>query len=89
MAKYGTYTDVVSLELKRPFYEIDLHPNQKIFHEELEKVNVFTLVSNSYDDIIIFLHEHFKAMEEKAKTQQQQQSIALPNNSIDFSTNTA
>ena len=88
MAKYGTYTDVVSLELKRPFYEIDLHPNQKIFHEELEKVNVFTLVSNNYDEIIIFLYEHYKTLAEKPKTQQQPQAIALPE-SFDFSTNNA
>ncbi len=61
MATYGIYTDEVALELKRPFYDIDLPPNQKSFHELLETVNVFTLVSNSYDDIIISLHERYKA----------------------------
>ncbi len=36
-----------------------------------------------------FLHEHYETLAEKAKTQQQQQSITLPYESFDFSTNNA
>ena len=67
LSKFGTYTDVVSLELKCPEKNIILPDEQLEFHKQLEKVNVFTLVSSNYDEIIIFLHEHFKTLTEKAK----------------------
>ena len=86
LSKYGNCTDVVCLELKCPGYEIALPKKQKMFHEQLEKNNVFTLVSNCYDDIIIFLHEHYQNLAEKPNN-----TLALPpptEQIIDFSTNT-
>ena len=72
-----------------PEKKIILAKERLQFHQRLEPINVDTLVSNNYDEIIIFLHEHYKTLAEKAKTQQQQQSITLPYESFGFSTNNA
>ena len=77
------------MELNCPGKAIELPDEQATSHKQMETVNVFTLASNSYDDIVIFLYDHYKTRTEKAKTQQQQKSITVPNNSIDFSTNNA
>ena len=88
LAKYGVHTDVICLELKCPEKTIILPKEQAQLHQRLETINVDTLVSNSYDEIIIFLHERYQTRAEKAKAQQQP-AIALPCESFDFSTNNA
>ncbi len=84
LSKYGSYTDVICIELKCPEKKIILPKEQLQFHQPLETINVDTLVSNNYDEVIIFLHEHYKTLAEKANTQPQQQSITLPYESFDF-----
>ncbi len=67
LGKYDNYTDVVCVELKCPEKKIILPKEQLQFHQRLETINVSTLVSNNYDEIIIFLHEHYKTLAEKSE----------------------
>ena len=58
------FTDVVAIELKSPDGSNNTTPEQDAYLERLRGCNVATLVSNNYDDIIIFLHEHYKGVKE-------------------------
>ena len=80
------------MELKCPEKTVILPKEQLQLHQRLETISVDTLVSNNYDnydEIITFLHERYKTLAEKAKTQRQQQSITLPYESFYVSTNNA
>ncbi|MFM7980481.1 MAG: hypothetical protein ACKPKO_14300, partial [Candidatus Fonsibacter sp.] len=58
------FTDVVAIELKNPDGSNKRSPEQDAYLERLRGCNVATLVSNSYDEVIIFLHEHYKDVKE-------------------------
>jgi len=58
------FTDVVAIELKNPNGSNKTSPEQDAYLERLKGCNVATLVSSSYDEIVIFLHEHYKSVKE-------------------------
>ena len=62
------FTDVVAIELKNPNGSNKTSPEQDAYLERLRGCNVATLVSNSYEEVIIFLHEHYKSVKETHKT---------------------
>jgi len=81
------FTDVVAIELKNPDGSNKTSPEQDAYLERLRECNVATLVSNSYEEVIIFLHEHYKDVKETHNTllainDKQQQATC-----IDFSRN--
>ncbi len=57
------YTDVVAIELKNPNGSIWTTPEQDAYLERLRSCNVTTLVTNDYDEVVIFLHEHYKKIQ--------------------------
>ncbi|MFM7981816.1 MAG: hypothetical protein ACKPKO_21110, partial [Candidatus Fonsibacter sp.] len=54
------FTDVVAIELKNPDGSNKTSPEQDAYLEQLRGCNVATLVSNNYEEVIIFLHDHYK-----------------------------
>ena len=62
------FTDVVAIELKNPNGSNKTSPEQDAYLERLRGCNVATLVSSSYDEIVIFLHEHYKSVKETHNT---------------------
>ena len=58
------FTDVVAIELKNPNGSNKTSPEQDAYLERLRGCNVATLVSNNYEDVVIFLHEHYKGVKE-------------------------
>ena len=74
--KVGDSVDVVAIELK--FGSNVLSIEQEDYLDKLNKINITTFVAYRYEDIVIFLHEHYKRIKEtKHKSP----------NRIDFSTN--
>ena len=61
------FTDVVAIELKNPNGSNKTSPEQDAYLERLRGCNVATLVSSSYEEVIIFLHEHCKDVNETHK----------------------
>jgi prophage antirepressor-like protein len=74
------FTDVVAIELKNPNGYNITSVKQDEFIKRLHICNVETLVSNNYDDIIIWLHDHYKAVGQKT-------ILSIDNVSYDFSMN--
>ena len=62
------FTDVVAIELKNPNGSNKTSPEQDAYLERLRGCNVATLVSNNYEEVIIFLHEHYKSVKETHET---------------------
>ena len=53
--------DVFAIELKNPSGKGKLSQKQKDYHERLlTRCHVKTIVSNSYEEVVIALHEHYK-----------------------------
>ncbi len=52
------FTDVVAIAIKNPDGSNKPSPEQDDYLERLRGCNVATLVSNSYEEVITFLHEH-------------------------------
>ena len=61
------FTDVVAIELKNPNGSNKTRPEQDAYLERLRGCNVATLVSNNYEKVVIFLHEHYKDVKEMHK----------------------
>ena len=59
------YTDVVAIELKNPNGSNWTTPEQDAYLERLRLCNVTTLVTNDYDDVVIFLHEHYQKIKQE------------------------
>ena len=59
------YTDVVAMELKNPNGSNCTSPEQDAYLERLRLCNVTTLVTNDYDEVVIFLHEHYKKIQQE------------------------
>ena len=62
------FTDVVAIELKNPNGSNKTSLEQDAYLERLRGCNVATLVSNSYEEVIILLHEHYKSVKETHET---------------------
>ena len=75
--KSGDHTDVVAIELKNPNGTNQLSIQQEEYIELLQDINVSTLVSNNYMDIIDWVDNHYKQIRRLAKR----------TSSFDFSTN--
>ena len=58
------FADVVAIELKNPNGSNNTSPEQDADLERLRGCNVATLVSNNYEEVIIFVHEHYKGVKE-------------------------
>ena len=58
------FTDVVAIELKNPNGSNKTSPEQDAYLERLRGCNIATLVSNSYEEVAIFLYEHYKDVKE-------------------------
>ncbi|MFM7984188.1 MAG: hypothetical protein ACKPKO_33185, partial [Candidatus Fonsibacter sp.] len=58
------FTDAVAIELKSPDGSNKTSPEQDAHLERLRGCNVATLVSNNYEEVIIFQHEHYKDVKE-------------------------
>jgi len=54
----------VAIELKNPNGPNKTSPEQDAYLERLRGCNVATLVSSSYEEVIICLHEHYKDVQE-------------------------
>ena len=79
------YTDVVAIELKNPNGSNWTTPEQDAYLERLRLCNVTTLVTNDYDDVVIFLHEHYQKI-----TQEDARLLAIkdePKQTFNFATN--
>ena len=50
------FTDAVAIELKDPKGSNKTSPEQNAYLERLRGCNVATLVSNNYEEVIIFVH---------------------------------
>ena len=74
--KVGESVDVVAIELK--FGSNVLSIEQEYYLDKLNKINVTTFVAYKYEDIVIFLHEHYKRIKDTKHNSP---------NRIDFSTN--
>jgi prophage antirepressor-like protein len=59
------FTDVVAIELKNPNGSNWTSPEQDAYLERLRLCNVTTLVTNDYDEVVIFLHEHYKKIQQE------------------------
>ena len=57
-------TDVVAIVLNNPDGSNKTSPEQDAYLERLRGCNVATLVSNNYEEVVIFLHEHYKSVKE-------------------------
>ena len=62
------YTDVVAVELKNPNGQGCLSEEQSAYIDKLEKINVKTLISDNYDQIVKELTEHYNAIKRKQKS---------------------
>ena len=61
--------DVYSIELKNPNGKGKLNQKQVDYHKHLlSKCHVQTFVSNSYEEVVIALHEHYKEVFARTKT---------------------
>ncbi len=58
------YTDVVAIDLKSPNESNLITPEQDAYLERLRLCNVTTLVTNDYDEVVIFLHEHYTQIQQ-------------------------
>jgi len=58
------FTDVVAIELKNPNGSNKMSPEQDAYLERLRGCNVATLVSNNYEEVVIFLQEHYTYVKE-------------------------
>ena len=77
--------DVYSIELKNPNGKGKLSQKQVDYHEHLlSKCHVQTLVSNSYEEVVIALHEHYKEVFARTKTLA---IVDTQEEEYDFSTN--
>ena len=77
--------DVYSIELKNPNGTGKLSQKQVDYHEHLlSKCHVQTLVSNSYEEVVIALHEHYKEVFARTKTLA---IVDMQEEEYDFSTN--
>ncbi|MFM7990225.1 MAG: hypothetical protein ACKPKO_64010, partial [Candidatus Fonsibacter sp.] len=81
------FTEEVAIELKNPDGSNKTSPEQDAYLERLRGCNVATLVSNNYEEVIVFLREHYKDVKEThnmllAIENKQQQAMR-----IDFSRN--
>ena len=74
-------TDVVAIELKNPNGSNELSIKQDEFIKRLNVCNISTFVSNEYDDVIIWLNDHYREVEKK-----QIQMLPINDVSYDFST---
>jgi hypothetical protein len=74
------FTDAVAIELKNPNGSNISSLNQDELIKRLNMCSVETLVSNKYDDIIIWLHDHFREVGQKM-------ILPINNVSYDFSIN--
>ncbi len=81
------FTDVVAIELKNPDGSNKTTPEQDADLERLKGCNVATLVSNNYDAIIIFLHEHYEVVKETHNMLLAIEDKPRATHSIDFSHN--
>ena len=61
------FTNVVAIELKSPNGSNKTSPEQDAYLERLRGCNVATLVSNNYEEVVIFLQEHCKDVKETHK----------------------
>ena len=59
------YTDVVAIELKNPNGSNWTSSEQDAYLERLRSCNATTLVTNDYDEVAIFLHEHYKRIQQE------------------------
>ena len=75
------HTDVVAIELKNPNGSNELSIKQDEFIKRLNVCNISTFVSNEYDDVIIWLNDHYREVEKK-----QIQMLPINDVSYDFST---
>ena len=57
----------MAIELKNPNGSNKTSPEQDAYLERLRGCNVATLVSNNYEEVIIFLHEHYKDVKQTRK----------------------
>jgi len=76
----NSFTDVVAIEFKNPNGSNITTVKQDEFIKRLHVCNVETLVSNNYDDIIIWLHDHYREVGQKT-------ILSINNVSYDFSMN--
>ena len=77
--------DVYSIELKNPNGKGKLSQKQVDYHEHLlSKCHVQTFVSNSYEEVVIALHEHYKEVFARTKTLA---IVDTQEEEYDFSTN--
>ncbi|MFM7982497.1 MAG: hypothetical protein ACKPKO_24565 [Candidatus Fonsibacter sp.] len=58
------FTDVVAIELDTPSGPNNVGPEHHAYLERLRGCNVATVVGNKYDDVVIFLHVHYKGVKE-------------------------
>ncbi len=65
LPKNGSYAEATRTGLNCPAKTIILPKDQLQCHQRLETINVDTLVSTNYDEVVIFLHEHCKTLAEK------------------------
>jgi hypothetical protein len=60
--------DVFSIELKNPNGKGKLNQKQVDYHKDLlSKCHAQTLVSNSYEEVVIAFHEHYKEVFARTK----------------------
>ena len=77
--------DVYSIELKNPNGKGKLNQKQVDYHKHLlSKCHVQTFVSNSYEEVVIALHEHYKEVFARTKTLA---IVDTQEEEYDFSTN--
>ncbi|MFM7986245.1 MAG: hypothetical protein ACKPKO_43725, partial [Candidatus Fonsibacter sp.] len=79
--------EAVAIELKNPDGSNKTSPKQDAYLERLRGCNVATLVSSNYDEIIIFLHEHYKDVNETHKMLPAIEEQPRTAHHIDFSRN--
>jgi prophage antirepressor-like protein len=80
------YTDVVAIELKNPNGSNRTTPEQDAYLERLRACNVTTLVTNDYDEVVIFLHEHYKKIQ-REHTRLLAIKDVPPSKTLNFATN--
>jgi prophage antirepressor-like protein len=59
------FIDVIAIELKNHNGSNSLSEKQVRFIQRLEKCKVETLVSNDYDNVIVWLHDHYREIGQK------------------------
>ena len=63
----GDHTNLVAIELKNPNGSNQLSIQQEEYIELLQDINVATLVSNNYTDILDWVDDHYKQIRRIAK----------------------